>query len=173
MLKVLKENMATLLDVISKQMDRIFPIGSYFCAETATNPSVLLGFGTWEQLKDRMLIGVGDSFALSSVGGEINHTLTNAEMPSHTHTRGTMNITGTSGNPTTLTNYEEAGTPTGAFYVHAHGSSYGNTNGTYNRWSLGFDASRSWSGETSSFGGSQPHNNMPPYKAVYIWKRTA
>ena len=21
-------------------------------------------------------------------------------------------------------------------------------------------------------GGSQPHNNMPPYKAVYIWERT-
>ncbi|MGM9543584.1 MAG: phage baseplate protein [Romboutsia timonensis] len=24
---------------------------------------------------------------------------------------------------------------------------------------------------TSSAGGSQPHNNMPPYLAVYIWKR--
>ena len=22
-------------------------------------------------------------------------------------------------------------------------------------------------------GGSQPHNNMPPYLAVYMWKRTA
>lgn len=22
-------------------------------------------------------------------------------------------------------------------------------------------------------GGSQPHNNMPPYLAVYVWKRTA
>lgn len=27
--------------------------------------------------------------------------------------------------------------------------------------------------ETSSVGGGQPHNNMPPYLAVYIWKRTA
>lgn len=26
---------------------------------------------------------------------------------------------------------------------------------------------------TSSTGGSQPHNNMPPYRAVYIWERTA
>lgn len=26
---------------------------------------------------------------------------------------------------------------------------------------------------TSSTGGSKPHNNMPPYLAVYIWKRVA
>lgn len=26
---------------------------------------------------------------------------------------------------------------------------------------------------TASAGGGQPHNNMPPYKAVYIWERTA
>lgn len=26
---------------------------------------------------------------------------------------------------------------------------------------------------TASVGGGQAHNNMPPYKAVYIWERTA
>jgi len=26
---------------------------------------------------------------------------------------------------------------------------------------------------TSKVGGNQPHENMPPYKAVYIWERTA
>lgn len=26
---------------------------------------------------------------------------------------------------------------------------------------------------TLSNGGNQPHNNMPPYLAVYVWKRTA
>ena len=28
-------------------------------------------------------------------------------------------------------------------------------------------------GYTTSTGGSQPHNNMPPYLSVYMWKRTA
>lgn len=28
-------------------------------------------------------------------------------------------------------------------------------------------------GLTSETGGNQPHNNMPPYLAVYVWKRTA
>ena len=26
---------------------------------------------------------------------------------------------------------------------------------------------------TGNAGGNQPHNNMPPYLAVYMWKRTA
>lgn len=26
---------------------------------------------------------------------------------------------------------------------------------------------------TSAVGGNQPHNNMPPYLAVYVWKRIA
>ena len=136
--------MATLLDVISKQMDRIFPIGSYFCAETATNPSVLLGFGTWEQLKDRMLIGVGDTFALSQVGGEINHTLTNAEMPSHTH--------------------QFIDSPRLFFDQNqASDEIISPASGSANKMTY----------STLSAGGDQPHNNMPPYKAVYIWKRTA
>ena len=29
------------------------------------------------------------------------------------------------------------------------------------------------SSSVSATGGGQPHNNMPPYKTVYIWERTA
>ena len=54
---------------------------------------------------------------------------------------------------------------------------------------VNFDQIWSWGGTTSlattkdgpyagvgyirDAGGSQPHNNMPPYLAVYIWKRTS
>lgn len=30
-----------------------------------------------------------------------------------------------------------------------------------------------WVGATTSNGSNQPHNNMPPYLAVYMWQRTA
>ena len=30
-----------------------------------------------------------------------------------------------------------------------------------------------WVGSTTSNGSNQPHNNMPPYLAVYMWQRTA
>lgn len=37
-------------------------------------------------LKDRFVVGAGDSYAVSAKGGEAAHVLTIAEMPSHSHT---------------------------------------------------------------------------------------
>lgn len=58
---------------------------------------------------------------------------------------GLPNITGNTGNPKTLTNTAEIGTPQGALYVYSQTSNdYGHTSaGTSGRWALGFDASRS------------------------------
>ena len=38
---------------------------------------------------------------------------------------------------------------------------------------LYFDASKSWTGETSKVGSSSVFNNMQPYLSVYVWERTA
>lgn len=46
-------------------------------------------------------------------------------------------------------------------------------NGDGNDYRTPIDGSDVWSSSMVSAGGSQPHNNMPPYLAVYIWKRTA
>lgn len=44
---------------------------------------------------------------------------------------------------------------------------------TYNRPTNVATYSGTDSYQSSPRGGSQPHNNMPPYVAVYVWKRTA
>jgi hypothetical protein len=36
-----------------------------------------------------------------------------------------------------------------------------------------FHGSNGWTGETSYEGNGQPHDNMPPYIAVYRWRRIA
>lgn len=68
----------------------LFPVGCVYTETTGVNPGTSLGFGTWTAFgAGRVLVGNGTSdqaFAAGATGGESNHTLTTAEMPSHTHT---------------------------------------------------------------------------------------
>ena len=122
-----------------------YPVGSIYMSVNSTSPATLFG-GTWEQLKDRFLLGAGGSYAVGSTGGEAAHTLTINEMPNHTHTH--------------------AGYPMGEPYTWAApnmrvGYVYTQENPYPNNVAL------------SAVGNGDGHNNMPPYLAVYMWKRTA
>lgn len=77
-------------------LEAIYPVDSvYINAGNPTNPGTLLGFGTWSAFgPGRVLVGVGTgtddnavdkTFAAGSTEGEYSHTLTEGEMPSHTH----------------------------------------------------------------------------------------
>ena len=70
----------------------VYPVGSiYMNAAVATNPATLLGFGTWAIYgAGKVMVGLdaadSDFNALTDTGGSKTHTLTEAEMPAHTHT---------------------------------------------------------------------------------------
>tara|TARA_Y100000748_G_scaffold282648_1_gene263122 strand:+ start:98 stop:598 length:501 start_codon:yes stop_codon:yes gene_type:complete len=72
-------------------LETIYPVGSiYINAGVATNPGTLLGFGTWSAFgTGRTIVGVDSSDtdfdAVRETGGSKTHTLTIAELPSHTH----------------------------------------------------------------------------------------
>ena len=183
---------------IAMTLDKVYPVGSiYINVSNDANPATLLGGGTWERLQDgRVLIGANSTYTAGSTGGEASHTITTAEMPSHshaaatntveghTHDRGTMEITGTSTGVYTGT--DTANSPTGAFsYTSAIGINTG-SGSTYNRGQVEtFRASQGWEGNTGSSGGhghtvdvlptgsGAAMNNMQPYLAVYMWKRVA
>lgn len=74
----------------------VYPIGSIYMSVNNTSPATLFG-GTWEQLKDRFLLGAGDTYTNGSTGGEATHTLTIDEMPSHNHGIANFNSWGESG----------------------------------------------------------------------------
>ena len=65
-------------------LDNVWPVGSIYMSVNSTNPGTLFG-GTWQRLKDRFLLGAGDTYAAGSQGGEATHTLTIDEMPAHSH----------------------------------------------------------------------------------------
>lgn len=65
---------------------------------------------------------------------------------------------------------------TGEMPSHTHnwrGYTWMKTDGTADNYKTPIAGSEEWTPTMQSAGSSQPHNNMPPYLAVYIWKRTA
>lgn len=63
---------------------RKWPIGSIYMSVSSTSPATLFG-GTWSALEGRFLIGADGTYTAGSTGGAATHTLTTAEIPSHSH----------------------------------------------------------------------------------------
>lgn len=82
-------------------------------------------------------------------GGAHSHTASSNSAGAHTHTRGTMNITGSLMGETTPSNYPYSG----AFYESGPNNKRGIGSGDGNNGTTWFDASRAWTGATSSAGG--------------------
>lgn len=56
--------------------------------------------------------------------------------------------------------------------AHSHTSPYtGSTSGSVNTNYSPWGRTDGWHASTGSSGGNQPHNNLPPYRSVYIWER--
>lgn len=130
---------------------KIYPVGStYFSLTDSRNPSVILGFGTWTAIEGRFLLGTSSSYAADSTGGEAAHTLTESEMPQHYHDS---------------LRYQS---PTAAKF----GCNSGNLPDT--NWTVPWNGGQAQDYYVTGYaGGSQAHNNMPPFLAGYLWRRTA
>lgn len=116
-----------------------YPVGAVYISYVSTSPASLFG-GTWTAITGRFpYFNAG-----TATGGSNTHTLTVAQMPSHSHSSG-------NGNPLVATRPD---------YVKpcmANGSAY------WYAQQVGL----------TSTGGSAAHNNMPAYQTLYAWRRTA
>ena len=142
--------------------DLIYPVGSIYMSVNSTSPEVLFG-GTWEQIQGRFLLGMSSSYPAGSQGGEATHTLTSNEIPNHGH------YLGQQGNTSRMlpTNHATSD-PSHEYYVtevESSGSTYLKPNVTWGGYLT--------AGTLIDTPYNQPHNNMPPYLAVAMWKRTA
>lgn len=131
----------------------LYPVGAVYISVNSTSPASLFG-GTWEQLQDRFLLAAGSTYSAGSTGGEATHTLTLDEIPSHGHEIYSKMTWGDDRTLPPWTPYLTTGSITDA------GSS-GETGKFYKYFAI-IDS-----------GGGAAHNNMPPYLAVYMWKRVS
>ena len=155
-------------------LDTVYPVGSIYLSVNETSPEKLFG-GKWEQINGRFLVGQGNNgqsgnnaldLSAGATGGETSHTLSLTEIPSHNHGEKSL---------------------TGAFRPLQWGTQSTATSGIVSNGSASIDRESIGSGSTlgsrtfninaththNSNGGGGSHNNLPPYLAVYMWKRTA
>lgn len=215
--RLVDEKLNYLYGQLQDTASKLYPIGSVYISFNSADPSTLFG-GTWARLKDTFLLVNGDTYAPNTTGGSANktisvnnlpahnhsvnasgnhnHTATTSTNGNHSHTRGSMNITGTFGTGVNTPSLYRNDT-SGAFYnsgVNGNKFAKGET-GNDRTSKITLDASRSWSGTTSTngnhshtlttstagnhthttnnTGGGLPLNIMPPYTTVYAWRRTA
>ena len=150
----------------AEMLNMFYPVGSIYMAYTNINPSTLFG-GTWTQIKDSFLLAAGNTYSAGSTGGEAVHTLKENEIPSHNH--GSKSLVGYMWNIASQsdTNNLAASGIVSTDMVEGHGYAMNSTSGVVDGFKI--DATHTH----NSFGGGKSHNNMPPYLAVYMWKRTA
>ena len=137
---------------LKKYWETIYPVGHIYISASETDPGTLFG-GTWEQIKDTFLLASGNTYAAGATGGEATHTLSTDEMPSHNHSKsdgGTLALNGIDGKV--------------ARGLVAKGTNYAVFTATS-------QDGLAYGGYVTRTGGGAAHNNMPPYLAVYVWKR--
>ena len=130
-------------------LELVYPVGAIYMSTVSTSPAVLFG-GTWERMTQRFLLGADDG--------------------------------GTSGSGQQSTAKVTAGSTGGQAGVtldvtqipsHTHDITYAQYNrgtGSSTTSALQYTGSTK---TTEATGGGLSHNNMPPFIAVYMWKRTA
>lgn len=148
----LNELLDGITEKISKTLNSVYPIGSIYMSVNSADPGTLFG-GTWERIKDRFLLSAGDTYAAGNTGGSAKATL-----PSHTHTFGSggYQMWGAKiGTGSTEPGNQISGDA--KYYAAVKGKSTSNY-----KWIENVDNAGNANTEQA---------NMPPYLAVYVWKR--
>lgn len=129
-------------------LDDIYPVGSIYMNINSTNPANLFG-GVWKQIKERFILGCGDTHTAGSTGGEFEHTLKIDEIPPHAHPQTKIFPNG------------QVGT---IVIENSEGEYSGDTRPEgQNKWLTNKRPVSTW-----NMGGGQPHNNTPLFGSVHL-----
>ena len=127
--------------------DLIYPVGAIYMSVSSASPANLFG-GTWEQIQDRFLLSAGSSYGAGSSGGSADAVVVyhNHSQNQHRHEM--------------LANWSDGTGSTSAY-------TYQTNRKSTDRYTSYVTATNNPTGVDGT------GKNMPPYLAVYVWKRTA
>lgn len=157
--------------------DKAHPVGSIYQSMDSTDPSEVLGIGEWVRIQDRFLVSVGsdtdydasgktggskdhdhtsESAGDHDHGGTEGHSLTTLEMPEHSHEQKGSEDGGSTFGYVMDNNNTSIPVDTNIF-TNTAGSGAPHTHG------ISTDGSHNHTINSSS--------NVPPFYAVYVWRR--
>lgn len=140
-----------------------YPVGSIYLSVNSTNPGTIFG-GTWEQIKDRFLLACGSTYSNGSTGGS----------KTHSHKYGFQY--GGFYADTMLEGNSDAG-----LLNYSSNNSYSPTGGGTNIGGIthGVNSNNTTASKDVSaahyrmIAQSEYVSTLPPYLAVYVWKRVS
>ena len=140
-----------------------YPIGSVYISVNSTNPSTYFG-GTWEQIKDRFLLCCGSTYSAGSTGGSTTHQHKYGFQYGGYYRDVALESNGNCG----LLNYSNSSD----FSLTGGGSSAGSYTAEINNGSESAMKSTSMSHYRMT-AKTRATSTLPPYLAVYVWKRVS
>lgn len=166
-------------------LSMVYPVGSIYMSTSNTSPSTFLG-GTWAPWgSGRVPVGVNTSdtnfSTVEKTGGASTHTLTEAQLPSHTHANTVTNNTVTTAESGAHTHSFTMTLRTGTGDKENEAEAGGADTDTKTSSSIYIPSGGKHTHDITSnvtitnvaAGGGAAHNNLQPYITCYMWKRTA
>lgn len=165
-------------------LDTIYPVGSIYLAYNSTSPASRFG-GTWTQITDKFIVAAGSTYSATSTGGSATHTHTSAahthttaahtltvsEIPSHRHKHPNNGHTFSWGDASSTLWYN-SGNMEAASATNNGLTSYQDVN-VYTLYTGGGGSHSHGNTGSTTPGNTGSSSNLPPYLAIYIWRRTA
>ena len=174
---------------LASTVDLVYPVGSIYMSTADTHPETLFPGTKWYTVSGRFLLGSSGDYAVGTRGGEATHVLTEAEMPSHSHSMPTHDhkvpghthgaTVSTAPNHAHAVNVMKTGASGTARLVITNEEGIGTKTtqpaGSHTHTVTIQQSEEARTGGTVALPGNTgqgaAHNNMPPYFVVNMWRR--
>ena len=151
-------------------LDLVYPVGAVYMSLSAANPATLFG-GTWLPIEGKFLLAADTAHPAATTGGAENHTLTVEQLPAHSHrVYGDTDATSV-GHDHGIPNIKNGAA--GEYGAYAETWGYGSGERELNTNFVDITHIHRVDVVSQTTGGGTSFSLMPPYMAVYMWRRTA